>query len=40
MLIVTGWGLVAHPLKLTAQTIGKSRIERRSGAGCGLDNID
>jgi hypothetical protein len=40
MLIVTGWGLLAHPLKLTAKAIGKSRVERRSGAGCGLDNID
>jgi hypothetical protein len=40
MLIVTGWGLVAHPLKLTAKARGKSRIKGRSGAGCSLDNID
>jgi hypothetical protein len=40
MLIVTGWGLLAHPLKLTAKARGKSRIKGRGGAGCGLDNID
>jgi hypothetical protein len=39
MLIVTGWGLLAHPLKLAAKARGKSRIKGRSGAGCGLDNI-
>jgi hypothetical protein len=40
MLIVTGWGMVAHPLKLTAKASGKSRVEGRSGAGCSLDNIN
>ena len=39
-MIVTGWGLVAHPLKLTAQTSGKSRVKRGLGARGGLDNIN